>query len=195
MIPRVSRTLFEGVAVLEELGLRYAVVGGLAVSMWSRPRATRDVDLYAELPLSARAGIEAALMRRGFDVPAMAAELQQFGVFRSQHRAQRVFLDIFDATGPLGEAILDRRKQLTTEERSIWFASAEDLAILKAFSDRPRDHDDLVSLLAMPREELDLAHVERWAKLLDESIGGDDVSERLKSAIRRAGERKRKLDR
>jgi hypothetical protein len=53
MIPRVQRALFEGVSALEALGLRYAVVGGLAVGVWALPRATRDVDLYAELPSGA----------------------------------------------------------------------------------------------------------------------------------------------
>lgn len=37
------------IEALDRLGLRYAVVGGLAVSAWGAPRATKDVDLYAEL--------------------------------------------------------------------------------------------------------------------------------------------------
>ena len=111
MTPRVEQALLEGIAALEQVGLRYAVVGGLAVGVWGVPRATRDVDVYAELPLDARANLETALLSRGFDVPAMAAELQRFGVFRSKLRRERVFLDIFDATGPLGDAILQRRDE------------------------------------------------------------------------------------
>ncbi len=118
MIPRVERALLEGVSALDEVRLRYAVVGGLAVGVWAVPRATRDVDLYVELPTSGRAALEAALVRRGFDVPAMSAELQQFGVFRSKLVKERVFLDIFDAVGPLGEAILDRRRMITMDAAS-----------------------------------------------------------------------------
>jgi predicted nucleotidyltransferase len=194
MTAGVHEALFESVATLDEIGLRYAVVGGLAVSAWSVPRATRDVDLYAELPLGVRAKLETALTERGFDVPAMAAELERFGVFRSKLRRSGVFLDIFDATGPLGESILDRRVKLTVQGREIWFVSAEDLAVLKAFSDRPRDSDDLVALLAVPYDTLDLAYIERWVKLLDESIGGNDVSERLAQARRHADRRRRGPD-
>jgi len=57
--------------------------------------------------------LEAALTRRGFEIPAMAAELQRFGVFRSKLKNKGVFLDIFDAAVPLGEAILARRKRVS----------------------------------------------------------------------------------
>lgn len=186
MIPRVERALIEGVSALEDVGLRYAVVGGLAVGVWALPRATRDVDLYAELPSSARDALARALDRRGFDVPAMAAELQQFGVFRSRLRKEGVFLDIFDSVGPLGESILDRRRKVVAQGRELWFASPEDLTLLKAFSDRPRDMEDLVALVSLPETGLDAAYVDHWVKLLDESIGGTDVSERLAEARRRA---------
>jgi predicted nucleotidyltransferase len=192
MIARVERALLAGADALEELGLRYAVVGGLAVGVWSTPRATRDVDLYAELPAEHQT-LQGALERRGFEVPAMAAELSRFGVFRSLLVAQRVFLDVFDATGPLGSAILERRKRLTIHDRDLWFVSAEDLAVLKAFSERPRDMDDLVALLSTPESELDLSYIDGWAKRLDESIGGDDVSARVASALRQAAERRRRL--
>jgi len=59
-------------------------------------------------------------------------------------------LDIFDSVGPLGESILARRRPVVAEGRELWFASAEDLALLKPFSDRPRDLDDLVALLSLP---------------------------------------------
>jgi predicted nucleotidyltransferase len=120
-------------------------------------------------------------------------KLQRFGVFRSRLKRERVFLDIFDATGPLGEAILDRRIDVETDGRRLWFVSPEDLVLLKAFSDRPRDQDDLVALIATPREALDVAYIERWVKLLDESIGGNDVSERFALAMREADRRKARI--
>ena len=110
MTPRVERALLEGVAALDEVGLRYAIVGGLAIAVWALPRATRDVDLYADLPSAGRDALERALVRRGFDVPAMAAELQQFGVFRSRLKNEGVFLDVVDSVGPLGDASLQRRR-------------------------------------------------------------------------------------
>lgn len=177
--PQVEDALLRGIEALETVGVRYAIVGGLAVSAWAMPRATRDVDLYSELPDATRDELREELEKRGFDVPAMEEELQRFGVFRSRSRSG-VFLDIFDAVGPLGDAILDRRKRVTVGERDIWLATAEDLAVLKAYSDRARDFYDLIALLAL--DNIDQGYVTSWAVRLDESIGGNDVSERIARA-------------
>lgn len=174
---------------LEGLGLRYAVVGGLAVGAWGVPRATKDVDLYAELATAVRPRLRRELLQRNFDVPAMDEELERFGVFRSLFRPTSVFVDIFDAENPLGEAILKRRREVQVQGRIRWTAAAEDLAVLKAFSDRARDHEDLMKLIAVGGGKLDMPYIENWARELDRSMGGDEVTERLKRAQHEAARR------
>ena len=120
--------------VLDRLSIRYALVGGLAVGVWGASRATDDIDLFAEIVPSVRPLLRRELVQREFDVPAMEEELQQFGVFRSLFRPTDVYLDIFDAQNPLGEAILARRRNVPVQGRARWTAAAEDLAVLKAFS-------------------------------------------------------------
>lgn len=174
---------------LEGLGLRYAVVGGLAVGAWGVPRATKDVDLYAELATAVRPRLRRELTQRDFDVPAMDEELERFGVFRSLFRPTSVFVDIFDAENPLGEAILKRRREVQVQGRIRWTAAAEDLVVLKAFSDRARDHEDLMKLIAVGGPKLDMRYIEDWARELDRSMGGDEVTERLKHAQHEAARR------
>ncbi|TMQ22938.1 MAG: hypothetical protein E6J90_11565, partial [Deltaproteobacteria bacterium] len=170
------------IEALEGLGLRYALVGGIAVSAWGASRATKDVDLYAELGTAIRPRLHRELVQRGFHVPAMDEELQRFGVFRSLFRPTNVFVDIFDADNPLGEAILERRREVHVQGRTRWTAAAEDLIVLKAFSDRARDHEDVTKLIAVSGPKLDMTYIENWARELDRSIGGDEVTERLKRA-------------
>jgi predicted nucleotidyltransferase len=156
MKPEVGRALLSAVDALDGLNIRYAVVGGLAVGAWGVNRSTRDADLYAELTEAVRVPVQRALEERGFHVPAMEEELERFGVFRSRSQGG-VFVDIFSAAGPLGEAILDRRKRIEIAGRSLWLIAPEDLAILKAFSERPRDYEDLVNLSAVVGADLDVA--------------------------------------
>lgn len=178
----LEKTLGDAVEALEGLGLKYALVGGLAIGAWSIPRATRDVDLYVEMPSKSRQLLQQELRSRGFDVPAMEEELSSFGVFRSRSR-EGVFLDIFDAAGPLGEAILSRRKQASLLGRELWIVSPDDLALLKMFSDRARDFDDLVALFKRAEKLMDMAYVRKWAKILDESVGSDEISGRMEKAL------------
>lgn len=160
--------------------------GALPWALGDNPRATRDVDLYAELPDAARPRLRSALEALGFEVPAMDEELGRFGVFRSRLREANVFVDIFDAVGPLGEAILRRRARIVVGARELYFISASDLAVLKAFSDRGRGFDDLVVLLTSPAASLDLSYIEDWARKFDQSIGGDEMNERLQRAAAEA---------
>ena len=133
-----------------------------------------------------RPQVQKELEAHGFEVPAMAEELEQFGVFRSRSRNDGIFLDIFSAVGPLGQAILDRRRRITLEGRDVWLISPEDLILLKAFSDRERDFEDLVTLYRHSGSKLDKPYIEKWASSLDESIGSDEVTERIKRAQRRS---------
>lgn len=185
MTGELEQALALAVGAIDAVGLRYAIVGGLAVVAWTTPRATRDADLWVDLSRGRRE-LEHALGDAGFHVPAMEAELQRYGVFRSKQRESGVFVDIFDATGELGEAILRNRREERLGDRTYAFCRAEELVLLKAYSDRPRDYLDLVELLKRP---LDLEYIRGWARKLDASIGANEVSERLGEAIAAASKR------
>jgi hypothetical protein len=61
--------------------------------------------------------------------------------------------------------------------------------LLKAFSERARDFEDLVSLASLPDLKLDLGYIEQWAARLDQSIGTDEVTERVRQALAKAKRR------
>lgn len=185
MTSALERALIEGIDAVERQGLRYAIVGGLAVGAWGVSRSTRDVDLYVELPNGRRPDLARSLVDKGFDIPAMEEELTKFGVFRSRS-PDGVFLDIFDAVGPLGEQLLAHRKQIAVFGRKLWVTAPEELFLLKAFSDRARDFDDLVSLASLPRLRINFDYVREWAGRLDASIGGDEVSSRVQESLSKA---------
>ena len=188
MTAALARALLAAVAALEGLDLRYALVRGLAVGAWGFSRSTRDADLYAELPSGRRATLQRDLEAAGFDVPAMDEELQTFGVFRSRS-ADGIFVDIFDAVGPLGEQLLDRRRQIEVFDKKLWVTAPEELFLLKAFSDRARDFEDLVGLASLPKLKLDVSYIKDWAERLDQSLGSDEVTERVQQALAKAKRR------
>jgi predicted nucleotidyltransferase len=65
----VEAALHTATAQLQEIGARFALVGGLAVSTWADPRTTRDVDLAVAVETDAEAeALVYALRDRGYSV-------------------------------------------------------------------------------------------------------------------------------
>jgi predicted nucleotidyltransferase len=182
MTSALERALADAIDVLDHARLRYAIVGGLAVGAWGVSRSTRDVDLYVELPAGCRQDLAQSLTAKGFMVPAMDEDLRKFGVFRSRS-SDGVFVDMFDAVGPLGEQLLAHRREISVFGRRLWVTAPEELFLLKAFSDRKRDFEDLVSLASLPRLRIDFAYVREWAKRLDSSLGSSEVSDRVEASL------------
>jgi len=157
----VSATLSRALQAVDRCEMRYALVGGLAVSAWTLPRATRDADLWVELGAN-QSALKSALTVAGFNVPAMSAELTKFGVFRSKDERTGVFVNIFDAVGPLGEALLEHRIAGKLGNLDVWLARADELAILKVYSNRTRDFDDLVALIK--HADVSADYLRKWAR-------------------------------
>jgi hypothetical protein len=183
----LAQVLSAAIRAVEGLDFRYALVGGLALAARGGIRATRAVDLFVAIPDQGRPRLQAALEAEGFHVPALEEELTAMGVFRSRHRGAGLFLDIFNAVGELGDAILDHCTPVQLATLSVATARAEEIAVLKVFSDRPRDTDDLRRLLTASLGSFDLAYVRKWAVALDASLRSDEVSKRLDDAIATVG--------
>lgn len=61
----MEKTLKEIIRILEHAGdvKAYALIGGLAVGGWVAPRATRDIDILADLSVTTRSVIEDVLTK------------------------------------------------------------------------------------------------------------------------------------
>ncbi|MBI5199002.1 MAG: nucleotidyl transferase AbiEii/AbiGii toxin family protein [Nitrospirae bacterium] len=61
----MEKTLKEIIRILEQAGSvkAYALIGGLAVGGWIAPRATKDIDILADLSVTTRSAIEEVLKK------------------------------------------------------------------------------------------------------------------------------------
>lgn len=179
-------------SLLDRLGIAYVVGGSLASSIVGEPRATVDIDIAVRLtpddvdPLveafgrdfyvSRDAALEAARRRASFNLVHMAS-------------AQKVNLFV------LGDDLLDRR-QLERRRRirvsedgdaALWIGSSEDQVLRKLAWYRAgggvsdRQWRDVVGILAVQRERIDRADLERAATELG-------LADLLTRALREAGD-------
>jgi Nucleotidyl transferase AbiEii toxin, Type IV TA system len=122
----------------------FALVGGLAVSAWSPPRATMDVDLLVLVESNNLNYLVKALSDAG-----MIAELRRGGVDDPVPCLIRAdFLDIIVATKKYEAEAIEQSIIVNFAGKDIPVASPEFLIILKLKAGGPRDLLDVQELLA-----------------------------------------------
>ncbi|HKU38343.1 MAG TPA: hypothetical protein VJR89_09350, partial [Polyangiales bacterium] len=144
----------------------------IALSAWSEPRATTDVDLNlwvddVQLPAAvsllraAGVAIELADAERG---------ARERGMFAAPHGSYRV--DVFVPSVPFYDEALGQRVRVRLAQRQTWVLSPESLAVFKMLFFRPKDLVDLARLIEVRRPPIDASYVRRW---LVDMVGADDA--------------------
>lgn len=138
--------LDEAVAALDECGVPYLFMGGIASACQGRPRFTHDIDLFVR-PQEARRALE-ALAAKGFETEETYAEW----LYKGFKYGQMVDL-IFRSTGDiyLDDEMLARAPVQPFMGRDVRLVPAEDLIVIKAIvhnEHMPRHWHDALSLIA-----------------------------------------------
>ena len=162
-------------AELEARSIAYAIGGALALSLWSEPRATNDVDVNVFVEPDGLAPVFAAIAAAGALVDPVQATRDAVarGMFIARWPSGHP-LDVFTPSIDFSyEAARTRvRRQVASAEA--WFLSAEGIAIFKLYFFRGKDRVD-VERLVQVRPQLDRAYIR--ARLVAD-LGADDERDR-----------------
>jgi hypothetical protein len=148
--------LREMVQAFESADIRYALIGGIAVALRSRPRFTEDVDFLLDIAALKVPRLLEDLLARGFalDLPSTIHEWTQHHMTSLSYRGSP--FDWLKAVIPSYQHILDRASPVSWIDGSVRVASSEGLILMKLLAFRSQDQADIESLLAANRGELDL---------------------------------------
>ena len=160
----------------EEDKLDYAIGGALALSVWSLPRATFDVDVSVFVPPARLDEVLDAIERAGglVDRDDARARVDRVGLFVA--RVMGIRVDVYLACHPVHDSLFERRRTVELQGSQLYFLSAEDIALMKLIYHRPKDVIDLENLFATQQDALDIDYIRRW---LERIVGSDD--ERLET--------------
>ncbi len=143
---RFNRVLNDTVEAMEESGLRYVFIGGIASSARGRPRSTHDIDIFV-MPEDAERALR-ALASKGFRVEKTDPSWLYKGW------KENILVDVIFKSK--GEIYLDSEmyQRVTTAEfhgKSLRLVAPEDLLIIKAAAhseQTPGHWHDAVALLS-----------------------------------------------
>jgi hypothetical protein len=159
-VTEVIRAAAELQAFCESEGWRFCVIGGLAVQRWGEARETVDVDLT----LLTGFGDELRFIERLARV--FEPRIEDAVAFARANRVlllktlAGVGLDIALAGLPFEETAIQRSSLFRfPPDVDLRTCSAEDLIVLKAFADRPKDWVDVEGIVVRQAGRLDWAYV------------------------------------
>jgi hypothetical protein len=157
---------------LQGLGMPYLVSGGMAVSVWGKPRFTADIDIVVELPL-ARVEQLAAAMKSAFgedmlfDETQIARAIREKKEFNFFHGDTGIKIDFWILKDTVfDESRMSRRVARRIGKQDVWFSSPEDLILIKLQwykeSLSTRHLEDIESILKI-QSRVDRAYLRHWA--------------------------------
>ncbi len=184
-------TLFQAAAeiaeFLEECGVRYVILGGLAVQYWGEPRATHDVDITVMVPQGQLERFVQQVLQK------FRPRLPDALSFALRHRvllvetSSRVPVDISLGIPGYEEEVLHRSVRVHLPNvRSLQFISAEDLIIHKCVAGRARDQEDVERILIRQRLQVNLVYIRRWLQEFAPLVSTHAVRAVFEEALRRA---------
>ena len=168
---RLGRQIQEVVSLLNDRGIRFALIGGLALAPHKVIRATQDVDLLTDATSAEL--IHKELLCRGYQCLHRSADAGNY--VRSDER-----LDFLYASRPTALKLLSTARELSTPFGTFRVVNAEGLIALKlqAYVNNPRrtqDLEDIRALLRTNRETIDLAAVREFFQLFDRATLLDEI--------------------
>ena len=161
--------------VIEPLGHPCALMGGLALAVWSHPRSTRDVDLLLGVSRDDIDFVVTQLQSQGCR-PKKMPLLHVVGnlsfvhlLYTPPEEFYDVQFDLLLAETPLQKSALNRSVERVVEgiDRPLHVLNCDDLILFKLLAGRLIDRADAAMLLRENRDSLDFEYLSRWVADLD----------------------------
>lgn len=135
---------------LEQHQINYALCGGLAVTLFSHPRLTDDIDILVFPEDCER--VKTNLLPLGFKF--FSTPMRFENNFVEVHKLTKIdpaindyiFLDVISAISLGAQEILKNRIRLPWQNKQVWVVSRDGLIKLKENSKRPKDQLDIAAL-------------------------------------------------
>lgn len=167
----LGELLKEIVTALDERDISYMLSGSLAMSAYTIPRMTRDIDIVIDLDIE---NIDSFLQifSTNFYIhrPSIEEEIRRMGMFNViDHRSGYKIDFVVKKNNLYRSTEFQRRKRTQVFGFETWLVSAEDLILSKLIwiqqLQSEKQIEDIKNLLE--NETIDLSYIKKWIEELD----------------------------
>ncbi len=168
MFQKILRTVARE---LKQASIPYMVIGGQAVLIYGEPRLTRDIDVTLGIGVSELARIKKVLP--AMDLKILVKNDREFVertmVLPTKDKESEIRVDFIFSFSPYERQAIGRARDIKVGRTRVKFASLEDVVIHKVISGRPRDLEDIQSIL-VKNPKYDPDYISGWLKEFDQSL-------------------------
>lgn len=169
----ILRALRKIVSVLERENIEYCLFGGLAMQLYKRIRATRDIDLMISIEQIKIVDLVSRIEKEGFSFDKKRGVVKLSGfkllrfIYTDAETTFEIFIDLVTTTTEFQKKILERKIKTDFLGIDVNIASLEDLILLKLLANRPIDTVDAQTLLEENIKDIDKNYLKNWSKRLN----------------------------
>ena len=155
-------------ASLNKRDIPYMIIGGQAVLLYGEPRLTRDIDITLGVNIDHLDELLAVVQE--LTLKPLPKDLKSFVrqtmVLPALDETTGIRVDFIFSFTPYETEAIKRAKKIKIMDREVNFASPEDLIIHKIFAGRPRDIEDVRTVL-LKNPDIDVQYIRKWLKEFD----------------------------
>jgi len=159
----------------QELNLQsipYMVIGGQAVLVYGEPRLTKDIDITLGINVDELDKLVNLIKTLNLNI--LVDDYSQFVkdtlVLPTIDEITGIRIDFVFSYSEFEKQAIKRAKGISIENTKVNFASLEDLVIHKIISARPRDIEDIKSVV-LKNPNYDSEYIIKWLREFDLSLG------------------------
>ncbi len=181
LLVRIAQALKKG-------GLPYMIIGGQAVLLYGTPRMTKDIDITLGVDVDDLEKTVQIVRRVGLEIipESFEAFVKQTYVLPTKDESTGIRVDFIFSFTPYERQAMDRANPVLLRETAVMFASVEDVLIHKIFAGRPRDIEDVRSII-LKNPDFDREYTRKWLREFDRSMESDGFTRQLVDLLQETG--------
>lgn len=161
----------------------YMFIGGQAVLLYGEPRLTKDIDVTLGIGVDELNKIKSIAAR--LKLKSLVSNVEDFVpktmVFPVIDEKSGIRVDFIFSFSPYEKQAINRAKDIKFGKTEVKFASLEDVVIHKIIAERPRDIEDVKSIL-LKNPAYDAHYIEEWLAEFDKSLD-ENFKEKFKILV------------